>query len=290
MSKSLRCPGHQKPRDNNKSLTIPGSTMKISQLLPRFSLPLCALLLVGSLATQAFAQSNVYTINIVGYVNKPLPTGFSLIANPLNNTLPNGNTIVNLFNDSLNPNSVVQKWTGSIYASYTYLGLSQWIDQNNNPIGPVTIGAGEGAVVWNSGPIVTNTFVGQVEGYVDPGGRLPVPVPPSGIYLRGSIAPIGGSSFAEIMGRAPLDGDAVLKIDVLGNPLLSYFSSGEWHDPNGGNLAPTVEVAESAFFDTTGNQFAGFTLPSVASVPEPSALGLVLLSGLFGYRRFRSGH
>lgn len=224
----------------------------------------------------------------MGYVNKPLPTGFSLIANPLNNTLPNGNTIVNLFSDSLNPNSVVQKWTGNGYASYTYLGLSQWIDENSNPIGPVTIETGEGAVVWNSGPIITNTFVGQVEGFVDPGGRLPVPVPPAGIYLRGSVAPIGGSGFAEIMGRAPMDGDAVLKMDPLANPLLSYFSSGDWHDPFGGNLAPTLMVAESAFIDTTGNQFAGFTLPSGTSVPEPSSFGIFLLGSLAGYRRYHS--
>lgn len=257
--------------------------MKTFSLVSNFTRTLSLVLAVLGLAVSSQAQSNVYSVNIVGYVNKQLPSGFTLVANPLND-ISGGNTIVNLFHDTLNINSIVAKWTGSGYASFTYLGTGQWIDQNHNPIGPVTLGVGEGAVVWNSGPVVTNTFVGQVEGY-DPNTltRLPVPVAAAGIHLLGSIFPTV-STFADIIGRAPTDGDAVMKIDAAGNPLVSHFTGGLWFDPQGGNDEPMIGVAESAFFDTTGNQFAGFALPTTI-VPEPGVaallgLGLIALRGL----------
>ena len=55
------------------------------------------LLLLGALGaagmTSAVAQTNVYSVNAVGYINLTLPTGFSLIANQLNST---NNTIGSL--------------------------------------------------------------------------------------------------------------------------------------------------------------------------------------------------
>jgi hypothetical protein len=261
--------------------------MKTFSLASNFTRTLSMAIAVLGLAGSGQAQSNVYSVNIVGYVNKPLPTGFTLVANPLND-ISGGNTIVNLFHDTLNINSIVAKWTGSGYASFTYLGTGQWVDQNHNPIGPVTLGVGEGAVVWNPSLAVTNTFVGQVEGY-DPNTlpdtltRLPVPVAAAGIHLLGSVFPTV-STFADIIGRAPTEGDAVMKIDAAGNPLVSYFSGGLWFDPLGGNNEPMIGVAESAFFDTTGNQFAGFALPTTI-VPEPGVAALLGL-GLIALRRF----
>ena len=39
---------------------------------------------VGALGFTA-AQAQVYSVNAVGYVNKSIPAGFSIVANPLNN-------------------------------------------------------------------------------------------------------------------------------------------------------------------------------------------------------------
>ena len=40
--------------------------------------------IVGALGFTA-AQAQVYSVNAVGYVNKSIPSGFSIVANPLNN-------------------------------------------------------------------------------------------------------------------------------------------------------------------------------------------------------------
>src|ERR1041385_7866265 len=47
-------------------------------------------------AASSFAQV-VYSQNAVGYVTLTLKPGFQLVANPLNNTSANGNTVSNLF-------------------------------------------------------------------------------------------------------------------------------------------------------------------------------------------------
>jgi hypothetical protein len=59
---------------------------------------LCAAAVAAG-ALSAMAQSNVYSLNVVGYVNVPLVGGgaFNMIANPLNNTGTGGNNISNLF-------------------------------------------------------------------------------------------------------------------------------------------------------------------------------------------------
>ena len=60
------------------------------------------------------AQSNVYSVNVVGYVNVTIPTGYSLIANPLNSS---DNTVSNLFNATSQSGaalgSTVYTWNGA---------------------------------------------------------------------------------------------------------------------------------------------------------------------------------
>ena len=224
------------------------------------------------------------TTAAAGYINTLLPTGYSLVVNPLNNTGPMGNTVTNLFgsyNTALSDGDVIQKWTGSGYQNFNYFGDGYWEDENFNPVAATTLAVGDGAVVYNSDSAGVNTFIGEVDGIIsiDPIVLEPVLTPAPGIYLRGRIFPAAPGTFENIMGRAPIDFDAVLKLDTAGNPLISYFMGGEWFDPLGGNTAPTLFVGEAAFFDTTGGAFSGFVLPSGITVPEPTAvtLGIVCL-------------
>jgi hypothetical protein len=109
---------------------------------------------VGAVGLLA-ANAQVYSVNSVGYVNLNLPTGFSMIANPLNapdNTigalLPSFPLFGNLY-----------KWTGTGFdiATFTPGG---WDKPD------ITLAPGEGAFV-NIDTATTVTFVGEVMQYAN---------------------------------------------------------------------------------------------------------------------------
>jgi hypothetical protein len=111
----------------------------------------------------ASAQSNVYSLNIVGYVNRPVVTGgagqYSLVANPLNSS--GDNTFSNVL-AALPAGSQVLKWdtAGSfITINRTSFGTT-W---SPTTAGTNTLGPGEGCFVkLPTGVSLTNTFVGEV--------------------------------------------------------------------------------------------------------------------------------
>jgi hypothetical protein len=106
------------------------------------------------------AQS-VYSVNAVGYVNKTIVAGYNLIANPLNGTNNNINTII-----PTAPNgSVILKWDGAAQQfgqADTYLDGLGWVDASVQP-STTTLNPGEGIFFQNnSGASATLTFVGEV--------------------------------------------------------------------------------------------------------------------------------
>lgn len=107
----------------------------------------CAALAVG-LATSAVAQSNVYSLNIVGYVNTPLVAGFNLIANPLDN----GTNDLNSMFPNAGFGDTVYTWNGTGYSSSVFVG--SW---SPDPTLPPGIG-----FFYQAGAAETNTFVGNV--------------------------------------------------------------------------------------------------------------------------------
>jgi len=110
---------------------------------------LCAAALAAGAAT-SMAQSNVYSLNIVGYVNVVITNGFNLIANPLDN----GTNDLN----SLFPNAgfgdAVYAYNNQTkaFSSSTYLG--SW--------SPNLVSAPGGGLFYQAGGVSTNTFVGNV--------------------------------------------------------------------------------------------------------------------------------
>src|SRR5689334_13144681 len=166
---------------------------------------LCAAALAAGVAT-SMAQSNVYSLNVVGYVNVATTGGslFNLIANPLNNT---NNSITNLFSVAQDGdqiyrwNAAIQDLDGTIYTYSTFLG--KW-DGNFN------LKPGEGVFYLNAGGNRTNTFVGEV-----------IQGPYTNTILGGgnfnmiaSRAPIGLSFTNSIVGLPPSDGDQVYTWNV----------------------------------------------------------------------------
>ena len=107
----------------------------------------CAALAVG-LATSAVAQSNVYSLNIVGYVNTTINAGFSLIGNPLDNGT---NDLNSLFPNAGLGDAIFAYANGSFTES-DYFG--SWSPN-------LAVPPGKG-LFYSSGAKTTNTFVGNV--------------------------------------------------------------------------------------------------------------------------------
>ncbi len=149
-------------------------------------------MLAAGLAT-SMAQ-NVYSLNVVGYVNVTLPAlSFSCIANPLDATMggavAGGNDLTNLLQSAngIPASSTIATWNSvtSDYNAPSTMGArnGQW-DVN------FTMNPGLGALFYNAGGSdVVVTFVGQVEQGSYNVGTLPG----TSFTLGGSPVPIGGS-------------------------------------------------------------------------------------------------
>jgi len=127
------------------------------------------------------SQAQVYSANIVGYVNTTVPAGvLTCLANPLDNGTNTGNDVL----AALPNKSTVQLWNGSGYALYTKTSSGF---TPSNPALPL----GTGFFV-KSGSVYTNTFVGNV--VPGPGGNSGTNALPSGaLAMVGSILPVSGT-------------------------------------------------------------------------------------------------
>jgi hypothetical protein len=175
------------------------------------------------------AQSNVYSLNVVGYVNTPVPdssVGAVIICNPLSQATNDLNHIIP------NPpdNTTIFRWDvaqqgldGNTIPTYS-AGSSSWIP--NSIINP-----GEGFLIASGGGPFTNTFVGNVLQ-----GALSIPVTGSGNgNLIGSMVPVAGGLKTNVLkDYAASDNDTVFLWDVNqqgldGNTIPTYSAgSSSW--------------------------------------------------------------
>jgi hypothetical protein len=137
------------------------------------------------------AQGTVYSLNIVGYVNRVCQgtNRYSLVSNPLNRTDAGGNNYSNLF-QTLPVSSKVLRWTGSGYGTVTRsTSVTGWSPNSAwstvcSPGSAVFILAPPdptGSIGW-----ITNTFTGDV-----PTGMLTNAVP-LGYSLMGNMTADAG--------------------------------------------------------------------------------------------------
>jgi hypothetical protein len=126
-------------------------------------------------------MAQVYSVNVVGYINLNLRPGFNLIANQLNGS-PNNKL------DTVLPGvpveSQVQKFTGTGFNVDIYDGTA-WLDNATGNPSVTTVSPGEGFFFFNPGnSAVPATLVGEVV----TGTGLTVPIGP-GFSLVSSIVP-----------------------------------------------------------------------------------------------------
>lgn len=191
---------------------------------------LAAAAIVAAGLASSVAQSNVYSLNIVGYVNKSCPNGLSMVANPLNTSSNFLSNIVGAPPDF----SQVLKWNPGIqdFDVATFFFGSWDIDLAVNP--------GDGFFVNASGAF-TNTFVGEV---ITGETTRALAV---GLNQVGSKIPKAGDADNLGLTAALVDFDQVLLFDNGINDYVPYtYFFGSWDLG-----APPINVADGLFVNAS---------------------------------------
>jgi hypothetical protein len=187
---------------------------------------------------------NVYSLNIVGYVNQAVPAGsaaapaFVLIGNPLK-AAPD-NTIGTVLGSQLPANASLLAWDGVTFNEIVYAGggVSGWDDPT------LDISPGKGFFIKNPTATAFNiTFVGEVLAGVQ---SNPMTGPFS---LVSSKVPVAGDL---------LTGNLNLTNAVANDSLLTWDGTTYVENVYGGGGAagwdfpPTVKVGEAFFYKQAG--------------------------------------
>ena len=208
--------------------------MKINSLLIA-----AATLAVGAVSSQA----QVYSQNIVGYVNVVCTnggTGYTLVNNPFDT---GNNILTNIIQTGTVPATTTKAliWNGSSFATYT-MRSGGW----SSGASTVLLNPGTGFFIQNSATTnITITFTGSVLG-----GTNLVPYA-AGLTPIGAVPPIAGL-VQTTLGLPEVNGDKVLQWNPATQGYVTFTRrSAGW----GGGLEPTIGVAEGFFFQpaSSGN-------------------------------------
>jgi hypothetical protein len=198
------------------------------------TLLLTAALCAAGIATSS-AQTPVYSVNAVGYVNTSLVKGYNLISNPLDNKATGGNVIKNLFAGSAAGTQIFK--FNSATSKYDLAAVDDFDGSITGTAADLTLVPGEGVFVL-APAVATITFVGEV-----PAGSLSNPIP-KGFSIRSSQVPQAGAVSA--LGYVPEEGDQIFIWDEPTQKYVTHgFEFGEWA---GGE--PSVQVGEAFFLNS----------------------------------------
>jgi len=194
------------------------------------------LLLTAALcaAGAATSMAQVYSVNMVGYINQSIPQGYSMLANQLNNSPDN--RITSLF--AAPPgDTVVYKFNGAGYDSLTFVPGVGWDDGGTGQLN-MTLNPGEGVFIFAPSAF-THTFVGEValsssvnvaRGFQVLSSALPQSLPLD-------AAPPAG------LGFPVADGDFVYEFNGAGYDTYEFIAGVGWNPS-----APSPSIGEAFFF------------------------------------------
>jgi len=234
-------------------------------------LNLTGLALLLSICLPAHAQ--VWSGNVVGYINLDLYSGNNLVANQLASSDDTLNTI---FQSGVPEGSTFTEWNPS---TQQYLPASVYDTTSGWSIN-YSWGYGQGGL-FNTPTTFIYTFVGTVW----PGFQINSPfVPPlvanNGAQLLACVLPIQ-ATYYDVMGRDPQNGDSVTTLDGPSQTsTTTTYDNGAWSDG-----APLLNVGQAAVFDSSYNYD-----PDLIPAPEPAGWelagsGLVLFSAARRFKR-----
>jgi hypothetical protein len=185
---------------------------------------LAAAAIVAAGLASSMAQSNVYSLNVVGYVNKPYVAGFNAGSNPLNAPTNDLNHI--MVGSQVPDNTILFLWNTTLQdfdpSLPTYIsGSSSWSPN-------ATLNPGTGFFLLAPSAF-TNTFVGEVKQ-----GLTTVVISP-GFNGIGSPVPIGGS-ISNVLAQMPaLDNDLAFQWDTVTQDfgaIATYVGASSTWSPN----------------------------------------------------------
>jgi hypothetical protein len=209
--------------------------------------------LAAGLVSSLAQSSNVYSVNIVGYVNQTVPSGYSVFAAPLKVNATNGAEQVL---SSLAAGDQLLLWNGGGFDVALFLGAGSWFDGVTfNPINMPNLPSGKG-FFWqnNSGGTQTNTYVGEVV----LSNSVPLAL---GYSLVGSSVAIGGGLENTNLNLPLQAGDQVLIWNGGGYNVALFLGAGTWFDGVTFNpiAEPTLNVGQGAFYQNNSGSPSTWT-------------------------------
>jgi hypothetical protein len=192
---------------------------------------LCAAALAAGVATSAVAQSNVYSLNVVGYYNVTVPANqYVLVANQLNTT---NNTLAGVI-PSPPPGATFQAFSGGGLSAYTF----DDVDLVWTPNGNASLAPGQGGY-FRSPVATTVTFVGEVKQ-----GSLTNTLPKNQYVITASIVPQGTNVAA--LGVPGEGGDT---LQTYNNGFTAFtFDDVDLIWTPGAPEGPNIAVGQSFFY------------------------------------------
>jgi len=201
------------------------------------------------------AQTNVYSVNVVGYINVTLQPGYNLVSSPLQASNNSVNTVLANISPVDPANSLLFTWGGVSYNQGQIAGGDGfWYDPNTGNPSTQVVPPGASFFIQNgSGGNLTMTLTGSVvqgtNGYVVS----------KGYTFLGDPAPISGDI---VTNGFPVTDNALL---YTWNPVSQQYNqallgggppSPGFFDPNTGNpvvVAPAVGQGFIYFSPLTNN-------------------------------------
>jgi len=223
------------------------------------------LIAAAALAASAItSQAQVYSQNIVGYVNIPeTANGFSLEAPALDmDGTGTNNTLASLFPaPALGDNLYLYSASAGQYQLYQYthkainhVQTTNWFDPNGNVASTFKINPGQ-SYFYNAAVAETNTYVGVVLQGTLTNPNVPVA---GGFALVSSQVPLAGG-LTSTLGYVPTLGDNVYLYQGGAYALYQYthkainhVQTTNWFDPNGNVNEPQIAVGQGFWLNPVG--------------------------------------
>jgi len=193
-----------------------------------------AALLAAGVAS-SMAQSNVYSVNVVGYINLNLTNGYTMVANQLDfDGTGTNNTIQGVFSNSLPTGSSVYKFVSGAFQSFSY-GRGGWS-------GNASMNPGEGVFVFCPSAVTITTVGTVLQG-------TSTNVLSGGYSMVSSVAPLSGAIDSTGNGGlnyTPSTADAVYLWDPVGQAYVTYtHGRGGWSPSS-----PVISVGQGIFLSS----------------------------------------